>query len=378
MTAGEPSPLQLSQEDVDLLRSSMMDLSRALPVAEQPSHQTMRLQQPAVNGSEDPAVLLRMSSHPVDAAADASSSSGASSDIPEELPSQAQQRAAPLQHHQLAAVDSQRQRVSRPLSSSRPASLQPGDVTSWLRRAKSGVEHHVYVPPPPAHLRNAKVQSEQQTSGVQDAQPPLAGSKVTHGLCEPSQAQQSAVEVVENLGNGSGIMSQLRSRVAQLDGQQARAMQSVLQTLGEAEAQGTDLSSIFANIMSGGDAASSSEEGKAQSAGQGRFLRQGKGPLRLPRGLESKRAEARQSPRGQQNEWRLRLLAGYDDSQVVGLAGIAMFNQNQQQCVPAYDTLCLSTVSCCSITSDHLVDVTTLKWRCAAHALDPSMQIFGY
>lgn len=143
-----------------------------------------------------------------------------------------------------------------------------------------------------------------------------------------STSAHSAVEVVETLGRGSGIMRHLQQRLAHLTGAEAAMMRNVLNTLGHAESQhGVNLSSVFADVWNCGGPV----EGPGhQNGGQ----RKATAAMRLPRGLQPRGLEGKQTPRGQQNEWRLRLLAGYDDAQVVGLTGIALFDENRQRCDP--------------------------------------------
>jgi hypothetical protein len=306
-----------------MLRSSMMDLSNSLPFEAAMEH----IQRHAPTCRAD--ISAPCPSHPVQSVAETGFSSGTSSDIPEDIdgPAPGQRTHA----HMLPTTGILlRQRISRPLSSSRNVAATP-------------------LTPNIAHLVSSVRTTNQPSSPYAVPQPARIGHTPTAPAIAPGpdgspwtvqQSDQekmhptlddvahSADQVVETLGRGSGIMRHLQQRLAYLTGAEAAMMRNVLDTLRHAELHhGVNLSSVFTDVLNCGAPAEGSGR---QNGGQ----RKAPAVMRLPRGLQPRGQEGKQMLRGQQNEWRLRLLAGYDDAQVVGLTGIALFDESRQRCDP--------------------------------------------
>jgi hypothetical protein len=278
--AGHSSSVLLSQGDMDLLRSSVMALSHSPKMHSEQQHTP-------TNQAAD--TVARIPSHPIQSMATARPSS-ADSDIIEDINPTAPVTLQPTVPQ--AAVG----RVSRPLSSrAMQATVRSTvDATSISTATRQASAHA------------AKPASENRSI--------------------------SATQVVSQLGQGPGIMQQLRACVQTLDGAQAAALGKILEALELAQGQGLDITHFLVDVLNGSAPDPiTSQFSPDHTSGSTPLWMSGsksKGAMRLPRGLESRGLSAKQVSPVCKGEWRLRILASYDDAPIVGLAGVEVLSKD--------------------------------------------------
>lgn len=288
------STVQLTHSDVALLRSSVFDLSRSLLG----SGKMRPVQQHAPSDCADTAAP--QPGHPLQSFASARVSSSHASGFSESLATEPP--CATSQQPMLSPSGSQRQRVSRPLS------VRPSPESAGLAAPPflMSAQHQLPASATPGSAANDR-DFTAIASVAEDSRPVVP--------------MPTASEVVEGLGKGTGIMRQLWQRLAGMQGQEAAMLRDLLGVLGRAEARGVDLSPVFTSALA------SEARGLVTRAVP---VRQVSNTVRTGRATD-RGGEVRAAP----NEWRLRLLAGYEDAKVIGLTGIALFDDSSKQCALA-------------------------------------------
>ena len=308
MFAGEHQALDLSEEDVALLRSSLRD------IAHHSERTHDRAREHAVSQPDHrapfPSHAVAITPEDVD--------SDASADIPEELAS----------HQPIAVVElqqpgtAQTQRAQRPLSNRRLGAANAASaampLTRTQQRTPSGAL--LYVPPPPAHLRGLAGAGSSYSTHSTSTQPAIAGAI----------PEQSALELPMQPTAEPSMLSQLQAHQARLPERKASELGSLVNKLAAADAQGANAQQIVMEALQ----APQPETAAApeQRNGAPSFLRRGKDALRLPRGLDSQRLGGKKTSEGPQHVWRLRFLDHHGDARLIGLSGIALFDKAQQRC----------------------------------------------
>jgi hypothetical protein len=317
-SAANSTSVPLSKGDMDLLRSSVMHLSQSLQLHGEQQHAP-------TNRTADAVALIP--SHPIQSVARPASSLSADSDIVEDI--------NPTTPVTLQPTVSQASgcRVSRPLSS---------------RAMHTTVGSTLIAPSCSADISQAADCGDAKASS--------------------HNSSTSATQVVNQLGRGPGIMQQLRARMQVLHGAQAATLGTILEALEHAEDQGLDITMFLVDVLNR-DAHDSTAAQHSCTSGRVPLWMPGpkpKGAMRLPRGLESRGLSAKQMSPVCKGEWRLRILASYDDAPIVGLSGIEALSKDGTRCNIFLPTI----ISCNSMQYPHAM----VSWKTCTLPLEQVLE----
>lgn len=306
--------LGLTTQDVELLRSSVLEMRSSFP----------RLQEPTIDDAR------RQNCEPMTRRhSNETRSESASEEIPEDIQDQSTSQDA-CSHGQVKADTTVRRRVTRPLSSNQGSS--PTSAAPRILDCKKPVWA---AAPEPALPRGKGPSTDEHSSA--------AAAKTQHTVAAVMQLDsgpRAAAHAVAGLGDGDGIMQRLSQQTLSMDGKSAEVLTSIVQTLSQAKNEGVNLTALFESLIHSATRSGIDATAVVASPRTLTDCTTKKVAMRLPRGLLpdvlSKGASQEHT-----NEVILRLLGSHDDrSSVVRLQRIELLDQDSKRCVSPFSRVC--------------------------------------